>query len=97
MQALIGLRNFSAENFSAKCTTLSETQGGHVPTPPRIPLVNQTLPRHDVIWKLITIYRDDSCMGVPSYYDVIWGVPLNQNVTIYSDDSCMGVPLYDVI
>ena len=57
-------------------------------------------PHYYVIWGgrvpanlNVTIYSDDSFMGVPPY-DVIYvvGVPANQNVIIYSDDSFMGVP-----
>ena len=46
----------------------------------------------------VTIYSDDSCMGVPppTITSYRGGVPANQNVTIYSDDSCMGdeLPAY---
>ena len=44
----------------------------------------------------VTIFSDDSCMGVPPLLRHIGGVPANQNVTIYSDDSCMGdeLPAY---
>ena len=37
----------------------------------------------------VTIYSDDSFMGVPPpLLRHIGGVPANQTVTIYSDDSC---------
>ena len=46
----------------------------------------------------VTIYSDDSLMGVPTptLLRHIGGVPDNHNVTIYSDDSCMGdeLPAY---
>ena len=40
--------------------------------------------------QIVTIYSDDTCMGVPPppLLRHIGGVPANQNVTIYSNDSC---------
>ena len=46
MKALIGLSNFAVGNFSAKCTTLSETLNGHVPPNAPHPSI-----KHDVIWQ----------------------------------------------